>query len=325
VMVHGLMSSPLAWIPMINELLRDPAIQKKYQFLLYMYPTGVPVPIAASYLRDALQDLRNEFDPTGSSPNFNRMVLLGHSMGGLLSHAMAVDSGNSFWEVNSDRPFDQIVGPPEVLNELRHYTFFQAQPYVSRVVFLAVPHRGSDLARRTIGRVGSSLITEPDHYGQLLARLVKDNDGDLDPRQFRRLPTSIENLAVDSPELLALLRMQSRPGVIFHSIIGANRPGPLASTTDGIVAYRSSHLDGVASERVVRSDHSVQKDPEAILEVRRILLEHLTVPPAETTLAGAPAAGLPTAIAPPSPAASVATDPVGPIGVLPPLTPPTAR
>lgn len=320
VMVHGLMSSPLAWIPMINELLRDPAIQKEYQFLLYMYPTGVPVPIAASYLRDALQDLQREFAPSGSNPHFNRMILLGHSMGGLLSHAMAVDSGNSFWEVNSDRPFEQIMGPPEILNELRHYTFFQAQPYISRVVFLATPHRGSELARRTIGRVGSSLITEPDHYGQLLARLVKDNDGDLDPRQFRRLPTSIENLAVDSPELLALLRMQPRPGVLFHSIIGANKPGPLALTTDGIVPYRSSHMDGVASERVVRSDHSVQKDPEAILEVRRILLEHLAATPAE-----APIAVTPPADAPPATATSAASDALGPIGSLPPLTPPVAR
>ena len=50
VMVHGLASSPLAWIPMLNELLRDPTIQQRYQFLLFMYPTGVPVPTAAALL-----------------------------------------------------------------------------------------------------------------------------------------------------------------------------------------------------------------------------------------------------------------------------------
>jgi pimeloyl-ACP methyl ester carboxylesterase len=316
VMVHGLMSSPLAWIPMINELLRDPAIQKRYQFLLYMYPTGVPVPIAASYLRDALIDARRQFDPQGTSPTFRRMVLLGHSMGGLLSHAVSVDSGNCFWEINSERAFDQIVGPPEVLNELRHYTFFEALPFVERVVFLATPHRGSELARRTIGRVGSSLIAEPDHYSGLLSRLVKDNDGDLDPRQFRRLPTSIETLEVDSDVLLALLRMRPRPGVTYHSIIGANRPGPAAKTTDGVVPYRSSHLEGVASERVVRSDHSVQKDPEAILEVRRILLEHLGAATA-AALAGTPAAA-PMPTAPP-------VAPEAAVGSLPALTPPVAR
>jgi pimeloyl-ACP methyl ester carboxylesterase len=275
VMVHGLMSSPLAWIPMINELLRDPKIQQNYQFFLYVYPTGVPVPIAASYLRDALQDARQQLDPSGTSPAFGRMVLLGHSMGGLLSHAMVVSSGDRLWAINSERPFEEMVGPPDVLAELRHYTFFEPLPFVERVVFLATPHRGSEYARRAVGRLGASLISEPDHYSELLNKLVKDNDGDLNARRFRRLPTSIENLEPDSDVLLALLEMQLRPGVRLHSIIGANRPGPRASTTDGVVTYRSSHLEGVVSELVVPSDHAVQKDPKAILEVRRILMEHI--------------------------------------------------
>lgn len=279
VMVHGLVSSPLAWVPMVNELLRDPQIQQRYQFFLYVYPTGVPVPIAASYLRDALHEAQAQFDPDGTSPTFNRMVLLGHSMGGLLSHAMSVNSGNHFWDLNSDRPFSQIIGAPEVLSELKHYTFFDALPFVSRVVFLATPHRGSDFARGPIGRFSSSLITEPDHYTQLLARLVKDNAGDLDPKQFKRLPTSIESLEPDAPVLLGLLRMEPRPGVAYHSVIGANRPGPLATTTDGVVPYRSSHFDRAESELVVRSDHGVQKDQEAIREVRRILQLHLTERP----------------------------------------------
>src|SRR5271157_260792 len=86
VMVHGLISTPLAWIPMLNELLRDPAIQEKYQFMLYMYPTGVPMPIAAANLRDVLSQAKMTFNPDGRDPAFDRTVLLGHSMGGLLSH-----------------------------------------------------------------------------------------------------------------------------------------------------------------------------------------------------------------------------------------------
>jgi hypothetical protein len=83
--------------------------------------------------------------------------------------------------------------------------------------------------------------------------------------------------------------MKSGPDVTFHSIIGANRPGPPADSTDGVVAYRSSHLDGVASEKLVRSDHSVQKSPEAIQEVRRVLIEHLVkVRPAAGTPTPAP-------------------------------------
>lgn len=275
VMVHGLISSPLAWIPMLDELQRDPTIQERYQFFLFMYPTGVPLPIAAATLRDALGRAKATYDPDGRDPAFDRMVLLGHSMGGLLSHCMVVSSGDQLWQLNSDRSFDEILGPPEVLGELRRLLFFQPLPFVSRVVFLATPHRGSDLSRGVVGRVGTSLISDPDDIHKLLAQLVKDNP-DAFGRRFRRFPTSIETLATDSPILTAILAMKPSPTVSMHSIIGSLRPDPRPQTTDGVVPYRSSHLDEVISEKVVRSDHGVQKDPEAIQEVRRILHEHLT-------------------------------------------------
>jgi hypothetical protein len=282
VMVHGLISSPLAWIPMLNELLRDPTIQKRYQFLLYMYPTGVPIPIAAAGLRDSLNEARRMYNADDRAPAFDQMVLLGHSLGGVLSHAMAVDSQNYFWQLSSDRQFDRILGPPSVLAELRRYLFFEHLPYVRRVVFLGTPHRGAEMSRGVVGRVGSSLISEPDHISNLLRQLIKDNPDAFDARSFRRMPTSIETLEPDSPSkpsiLTALRSMPPGPDVVFHSIIGSLRPGGVADSTDGVVSYRSSHLDGVASERLVRSDHGVQKSPEAILEVQRILMEHVSRP-----------------------------------------------
>ena len=156
--------------------------------------------------------------------------------------------------------------------------FFEAHPFVRRVVFLATPHRGSDLSRGVVGRVSSNLISEPDHVNDLLARLVRDNP-DAFPRRFRRLPTSIETLDPDSPYLKALLAMKPGEGVDFHSIIGSLRPEGKENTTDGVVPYRSSHLDGVKSEVVVQSDHGVQNNPYAIMEVHRILLEHVGMAP----------------------------------------------
>jgi hypothetical protein len=217
------------------------------------------------------------------------MVLLGHSMGGLLSHAMSVDSSNRFWAINTDRAFDQMIGPPGVLAELRRYFFFESLPCVSRVVFLATPHRGSDLSRGLVGRVGSNLIAEPDYISGLLSQLLKDNPEAFDRRQFRRLPTSIDTLEPNSEYLLALLAMTPKVDVTFHSIIGSLRPGGISNSSDGVVPYTSSHLDGVKSEKVVRSDHGVQKAPEAILEVRRILLEHLNSVPKQDLLGGQPA------------------------------------
>ncbi len=141
--------------------------------MLYMYPTGVPIPIAAAGLRDRLKEAQRMYDPSGQDPDFNRMVLLGHSMGGLLSHMMSVSSGDELWRLYSDRKFDsgEIVGPRDVIEELRHYLFFEPLPFVSRVVFLATPHRGSDLSRGMVGRVGTSLISDPDHIHKLLDQL----------------------------------------------------------------------------------------------------------------------------------------------------------
>lgn len=275
VMVHGLASSPLAWIPMLNELLRDSRIQSRYQFLLYLYPTGVPIPPAAEGLRESLLNVQREFDPNRTDPDFERMVLIGHSMGGVLSHAMAVSSGNRFWELNTSRPFDEIVGPPQVLEELRQYEFFEPLPFVKRVIFLATPHRGSEISRGVVGRVSSRLIDDSDHLTNLLYTLVKENPDAFDRRRFRKLPTSIDTLEPNAPVLLALLAMTPNPNTVFNSIIGVLRPGPVASSSDGVVSYQSAHLEGVESERRVSSDHGVQKDPEAIQEVRRILLKHL--------------------------------------------------
>lgn len=280
VMVHGLASSPLAWIPMLNELLREPRIRERYQFLLYVYPTGVPVPLAAAGLRDALKDAQKNFDQAGvktPAREFEEMVLLGHSMGGLLSHFMVAESGSKLWELSTDKSFDEIVGPPDVLNELRRFCFFEPLPFVRRVVFLGTPHRGSELSRRLVGQVISRQINEPDDVHRLLAQLVKDNPDAFNAKKFRHMPTSIETLDPNSEVLAALLAMKVKGDVAFHSIIGSLSPDGVRRTSDGVVSYQSAHMEGanVKSEKVVRSDHGVQKDPAAILEVRRILLEHL--------------------------------------------------
>jgi hypothetical protein len=142
---------------------------------------------------------------------------------------------------------------------------------------MATPHRGSDLSRGVVGRVGTSLISDPDYIHKLLYRLVRDNPDAFDSRRFRRFPTSIETLDTDSPMLMALLKMKPGPGVSYHSIIGSYRPTGIDQSTDGVVPYRSAHIDGVVSEKVVRSGHGVQEAAEAIIEVRRILGEHLGI------------------------------------------------
>ena len=225
VMVHGLISSPLAWIPMLNELLRDPTIQQRYQFLLYMYPTGVPIPIAAAGLRDSLLEAEQMYDPEGRDPAFDQMVLLGHSMGGLLSHVMAVDSGDQFWRLNSDRRFDEILGPPEVLDELRALPVLRAAAVrpAGRLPGHAAPRLGPEPRAGRPGRREPDLRARP--HQQPARAADQGQPRRLRPPPFRRLPTSIETLDPDSPILQALLAMKPGPDVTFHSIIGSLRPG----------------------------------------------------------------------------------------------------
>ena len=205
VMVHGLISTPLAWIPMLNELLRDPVIQSNYQFMLYMYPTGVPIPIAAAGLRESLVQAKHDVRPgRPRSRHSTRWSCWDTAWAAYSAGPMAVSSGDQFWRLYSDRPFDEILGDREVLDELRRYFFFEPLPFVSRVVFLATPHRGSEMSRGVVGRVGTSLISDPDHIHKLLYQLVKDNPDAFDSRRFRRFPTSIETLETDSPILTAL-------------------------------------------------------------------------------------------------------------------------
>jgi hypothetical protein len=64
-------------------------------------------------------------------------------------------------------------------------------------------------------------------------------------------------------------------GVTAHSIIAVDGDEPLDRAGDGVVKYESAHVEGVASELIVKSPHSGMQDaPATIEEVRRILLAH---------------------------------------------------
>jgi hypothetical protein len=78
-----------------------------------------------------------------------------------------------------------------------------------------------------------------------------------------------------NPALQALAAIPISPNVTAHSIIAVQGNGPIETGSDGVVTYKSAHIDGVASELAVRSGHSVQSNPHTVAEVRRILLLHL--------------------------------------------------
>ena len=276
VLIHGLWSNPRSWASMIEDLEADPILRENYQFWTFGYPTGEPVLYSASVLRRALFHAREQYDPDGSDPAFDRMVLIGHSLGGLLAKLMAQDSGSHLWETVSAQPADHLDGPAAARDLLRQAFFFRPLPGVRRIIFIATPHRGSRLDRGALHAFGSRLIRHVDPLQRAYGTLLASNGPDFFLHTFREgLPTSVDQLTWDHPRLLSLCDLGIDPGVEYHSIIADRRDPPRERGTDGVVPYASAHLDGAASEFLVHGGHLCQAHPLVIRECRRILTEHL--------------------------------------------------
>lgn len=276
VFVHGLLSDPLTWANLANEILAQPDLQSRYQIWAFDYSTGEPFLESAALLRRQLRQLRAQIDPGYQDPALSQAVLVGHSMGGLVAKLQVTCSGNQVWQGASNRRFDSVTMAPEFRTVLADAFFFSPSPQVSRVVFIGTPHRGSPWARRTIGRIGSALVEEPRANESRHERLVRDNPNAFSEEFTRRIPTSIDLLRSDSPLLQAIERLPVAANMRLHSIIGSYRPMIGAGDSDGVVPVDSAQLAGVESERFVTANHgSLNKNQETIDELLRILRQHL--------------------------------------------------
>jgi pimeloyl-ACP methyl ester carboxylesterase len=276
VLVHGTASSPARWAQMVNELGNDPRLHGRYQFWLFVYNTGNPILYSAALLRRSLVGAVAELDPSGSDPALRRMVVMGHSQGGLLTRLVVTDSGDRFWKAGFRRPIDDLRLSPETRALLESVMFFEPVPSVKRVIFIATPHRGSFLAGRRITGVLGRMMSFPFRVVGASTELMTDNRDALAQRGLKRTPNSVDNMNPKHPFSRTLSSSPIAPGVTAHSIIAVKGDGPpWAGKNDGVVAYDSAHMEGVASELVVRCGHSTQGEPATIEEVRRILLEHI--------------------------------------------------
>ncbi|MBE2285117.1 MAG: alpha/beta fold hydrolase [Prosthecobacter sp.] len=281
VFVHGLMSRPATWENVINELSSDIVLQKHYQVYTFRYPSGVPIVYSAAKLRENLASLHKILEQQGTGRLCHHMVLIGHSMGGLVSKGQVQDSGDRLWVSLLGGTPDKLGLTRSEYDALRGYMEFDPNPSVSRVIFAATPHRGSYLADSTLAHIGRRLVKLPgETFGNAFDILegIAKRDPKLGELFARGMPTSVDNLSPESPYVKVATSLPFRRGVQLHSIIG-NKDGRSLTDpecSDGFVPYSSSHLEGVRSELVVRSDHSVHERPEAIEEMRRILRQHLT-------------------------------------------------
>lgn len=279
VFVHGTASSAAYWAELFNTLWSDPVLRRSAQMWFFQYATGNPILYSAAELRDALRATVAELDPEGTDEALRRMVLIGHSQGGLLVRLM-VSHGDTEWlEELTGHTLDDLSLAPDAEALLRRCIEFEPVESVSRVVFVSTPHRGSFLSTRWYSRLLTGLISFPGDVVRLGRSLLQRQD----LRSFGVLPedfTSVSAMAPDSPLVRRLEHTPIAPGVSAHSIISIgsadpNDPRAVARADDGVVAYSSAHLEGVASEDLVPASHSCQSHPLTIQAIRRILHEHL--------------------------------------------------
>jgi pimeloyl-ACP methyl ester carboxylesterase len=287
VLVHGTASSPGRWADLVNEIENDRLLWSRYQVWLFLYNTGNPIGYSGGLLRRALESAVADLDSDGTDPALRRMVVIGHSQGGLLTKLTAIDGGDRFWRLVSDEPLDSFDLDPDVREMLQRSTYFTPEPFVGRVIFVCTPHHGSYLASMSLlswnpARWVSGLIALPSNLTQAMAQLVTRNQDKVLMRNMVRLPTSLDNMTPGNPFIKTLVEIPIAPRIPAHSIVAVQGTGPIEKGSDGVVRYESAHIPGVESELVVRSSHSAQGQPQTIEEIRRILLEHLGEQPSAT-------------------------------------------
>jgi hypothetical protein len=206
------------------------------------------------------------------------MIVMGHSQGGLLTKMTAIDSSRGLWSFSL--PPEELDVSAETRDMLTRALIIKPLPFVKRVIFVATPHRGSYQALGLLGALGAWLVNLPGRLTKMSVDFLTLQKQGVFLGSANGLPTSIDNMNPNNLFIKKLLAIPIADGVIANSIIAVDSDAPLSDAGDGVVKYMSAHIDGVESEKIIRSSHSVQGNPETILEVKRILHEHVKDLPA---------------------------------------------
>ena len=283
VMTHGLGSSPITWLEMYNSLRNVPEICDNYQFWFYFYPTGQPFWISAAQLRSDLRDLRETLDPEGDAPALDQTVLVGHSMGGLISRMQVAESGDRIWRRVSSVPLDDLDFDAETKANFRAWFFFEPNPSVRRVITIATPFRGSDYANGFTQWLADRAISIPKTVASAagsLAALLETDASQIDDPTLLETATSVDSLSPKSPIFAALDECPIPETVALNNVVGVlpslEKRWFAPKKSDGVVEFWSSNRDDVESQREIPAAHTTaHAHPAAIWETKEILLRHL--------------------------------------------------
>src|SRR3989442_11449420 len=219
VLVHGTASSPARWAEMFNDLENDPRVRERFQFWAFIYDTGNPIAYSAMMLRRSLREAAGQLDAAGRDACLARMVVVGHSQGGLLTKMTAIDTGDRLWRNVSDRSLDDLQLKPETRDLLREGMFIQPLPYVRRLVFIATPHRGSFQARAWVTDLPARLRTMPSQITGVGTELIALRREQAVFARVKRIPTRVQNMSPANPVIRTLPTLSIPPVLATASII----------------------------------------------------------------------------------------------------------
>ena len=272
-MVHGLQSTPFAFASLISAIRRDPTLNEHFQVWTFLYGTGTPVVVNALRLRQELNKTIRAIDPHDHDFATRHIIVLGHSMGGIMARTLVSSSGERLWNALFTVRPNQLHGDAAAIRQWDEALHFQRNARIVRAIFAATPHGGSNLAESWIGHIGQSLIRLPTALQTSIATIVLANQDVATPaaKAFDKEMnfSAVRTLSPNDPALHAIVPLSI--GIPFHSIIGRRNGSSIETSNDGVVAYTSSHLDGAASELVVHSGHGVCENRDAQREIIRIL------------------------------------------------------
>jgi hypothetical protein len=97
-----------------------------------------------------------------------------------------------------------------------------------------------------------------------MLRLTRIEQAELKPM---RRSNSVDSLSPKSRFLNAMNTIPITPGVRYNTIIGDRGRGDSPNSSDGVVPYWSSHMNGAQSECIVPSGHGAHQDPQAIASI----------------------------------------------------------
>lgn len=235
-------------------------------------------------LRAQVDELRARLQQQIAMPTDLPMVLIGHSMGGIIAKTFIVDPEYRLWDQTFLRRPAQLPHDQQDFLRYQDVFIFKPRPYVQSVFFLDTPHHGAEMAESWYSRLASAWIRLPSVFSELNRRVFKNLRYDLVTPQMKGYlkndgPTSVDVLSPQHPLLQEIAKLPYQKPV--YSIIGSTstpfcyNEKSCAQLNDSVVPFFSAHQSQAQEQIIVLSEHNSYQSPDAITFILQKLREQI--------------------------------------------------